>query len=112
MSKQTQDVFERIGQAARAAGDTVVTQVKVLELKAQIRSLLQSLGYMVYKTHTGVGVPQEDMDGKLAELDALYAKLDEARDQVSGDRKRAACPEGGTAFSSGDRFCRNCGETL
>jgi len=72
-----QDFFEKAGQTLRNAGDSVVRQAKIVEVKSQIRSKLQSLGYAVYKAQKN-GL-ESDVDGTISELNLLYGKLEDLR---------------------------------
>ena len=74
-----QDFFERVGQTVKTAGDTVVRQAKILEVKSQIRGKLQTLGYAVYKADRNGTEPS--LDGTISELNRLYEKLEDLREE-------------------------------
>ena len=121
MNSQTEDIFEKLGKAAKKAGETTarVTAetaetigqgVKVLELKSEIRNLLYELGKTVYAAHRENGL-SGDVGEQLATLDNRYAALKECQKKAC-EKRRQVCTACGSACGNGDRFCRKCGMTL
>lgn len=79
-------------------------------VERKVDGKLMEVGGLLYATHAGSPTDSDVLLGKLQEVDALKARLEEIQGTLSG--KGAACPNCGGAVQSGDRFCRECGGKL
>jgi hypothetical protein len=74
-----EDFFGKIGEGLKNAGDSVVRQARILEVKSQIRGKLQSLGFTVYKAKRSG--KEADVDRTISELNELYTRLEALREE-------------------------------
>ena len=67
---------------------------------------------MVYDLHRGAEVTNEEMDEKMAQVDAKQEKLAALRDKLAEMRSVTACPHCGKPCGKDDAYCSSCGAEL
>ena len=106
------DAAYGVGKKANELLAVAKLNIKIMELKGQVKTQMQELGQLLYATHTGTPTDSEVLLAKLQEVDALYAQIAELEALMGRQPAPAACPDCGTEFQEGDIFCRECGRKL
>lgn len=86
--------------------------IKIMELKGNVKTQMQELGQMIYATHTGDPTDSDILLAKLQEVDALYAQIAEYEEQIGKEAAPPTCGTCGAVTREGDAFCGECGEKL
>lgn len=97
--------------ASELAGATRLN-LQIFDLNTECEALYKEIGKMVYDLHRGVEVSNEDMDDKLAEVDAKQEKISALREELADMRSVVTCPHCGRVCSREDSFCAGCGSAL
>lgn len=107
---------QAMGKAADVAGkktNELVNSTRVsfliFDLNTEIEVLLKEVGKCVYLTHTGNEVSSEEIDSKIAAIDAKYQEIARLKAQQDQQRGAPQCPQCGKACSKSDTFCSACG---
>ena len=119
----TREKASQAGEAARAgaakatrAADDFMTFSKlkshVRETNNQIQERLQTIGEMVYATHTGKPSDMTEMERLLCEIDGLKAALAEDEQAIAALRNLRNCPGCGTPNPAEHIYCEECGSPL
>lgn len=102
--------------AANQVGTELLANAKVrmriVELEAQVNTLLRDLGKLLYATHTGTPTASEVMLEKLEEIDRLNAELEILKGGIAKEAPAPICPTCCAETQEGDEFCRECGGKL
>ena len=113
-SEAAQTVKANAANAAYAAGQvstellaTAKLNIKIVELKGNVKTAMQELGQLLYATHTGNPTDSEVLLAKMQEIDALKAQIAELQGETV-----TTCPFCGVRAQDGDVFCRECGNPL
>ena len=86
--------------------------IKIMELKGNVKTQMQELGELLYATHTGNPTDSEVLLAKLEEVDGLYAQIAELEEQIGKEASAPACGTCGAAVQEDALFCGECGEKL
>ena len=107
------------GRAADAAGKkatelagTTKVNLQIFDLNTECDVLFKEMGRMVYAVHRGKDVSNEEMDQKLAAVDAKQEKIAALRQSLAGMKSIVVCPHCGKACGQEDAFCPGCGGAL
>ncbi len=120
---KVREMAEKTGDAASCAADAArkkaaelagVTKanLQIFDLNTECDVLFKEMGRMVYAVHCGEDVSNEEMDQKLAAVDAKRQKIAALRETLAGTGDTVACPHCGRACGRGDAFCAGCGGAL
>ena len=107
------------GRAADAAGKKATElasatrlNLQIFDLNTECEVLYKEIGRMVYDLHRGAEISNDEMDEKIAAVDAKQEKIAALREELAGMRSVVVCPHCGKACSRGDSFCSGCGGAL
>lgn len=107
------------GRAAHAAGKKATElasatriNLQIFDLNTECEAIYKEIGKMVYDLHCGTEVSNDEMDEKIAEVDAKQEKIAALREELAGMRSIVVCPHCGKTCSREDAFCSGCGEKL
>ena len=95
--------------AGRKAGqfwDAGKARVRILELKGDEAFLYNQLGRIMYSVHKGQNAGLEEIEVKIAKLDAIRSELAELEKAGKEKKKCTVC---GHELDATDSFCRHCG---
>ena len=106
------DAAYGVGKKANELLSTAKLNIKIMELKGNVKTAMQELGQLLYATHTGNPTDSEILLAKLEEVDALYAKIAEYDEQLGKEPAAPVCGTCGAALQEGAAFCGECGEKL
>jgi len=108
-----------VAQAADAAGqkagelaDSTKLNLQLFDRNTEIEILFKELGKIVYLTHTGVEVEEQELESKIAQIDEKYAAIAEIRARLAAKKNAVRCPVCGEDCGKEDAFCRHCGSVL
>lgn len=96
------------GKQAAAATDRVRRGARLVRLRASVHSRLQTVGQMLYDTHSGRPADSEQFLDQLRRIDTLNDEIARCRG-TSSPRRCRTC---GADAHPGDRYCRQCGQKL
>ena len=107
------------GRAADAAGKKATElasatrlNLQIFDLNTECEVLYKEIGRMVYDLHRGAEISNDEMDEKIAAVDAKQEKVAALREELAGMRSVVVCPHWGKACSREDSFCSGCGGAL
>ena len=107
------------GRAADAAGKKATElasatrlNLQIFDLNTECEVLYKEIGRMVYDLHRGAEISNDEMDEKIAAVDAKQEKIAALREELAGMRSVEVCPHCGKACSREDSFCSGCGGAL
>lgn len=86
--------------------------IKIMELKGNVKTQMQELGELLYATHTGNPTDSDVLLEKLQGIDTLYAQIAECEEQIGKEAAVPACSTCGAVIREGAAFCGECGEKL
>lgn len=86
--------------------------IKIMELKGNVKTQMQELGELLYATHTGNPTESDVLLEKLQEIDALYAQIAEYEEQIGKETAVPTCSTCGAEIQEDAAFCGECGEKL
>ena len=101
-----------VGKKANELLTVAKLNIKIMELKGNVKTAMQELGQLLYATHTGTPTDSEVLLAKLEEVDALYAQIAEYEEQLGKEAVAPACDTCGASVQDGAAFCGECGEKL
>ena len=84
----------------------------IFDLNTECEALYKEIGKLVYDLHRGAEVTNEEMDEKMAQVDAKQEKLAALRDKLAEMRSVTACPHCGKPCGKDDAYCSSCGAEL
>ena len=97
--------------ATELAGATRIN-LQIFDLNTECEVLYKEIGRMVYELHRGNEVSNDEMDEKIAALDAKQEKIAALREELAGMRTIVVCPHCGKTCSREDAYCSGCGGAL
>lgn len=120
---KVKDLAEKTGDVASCAADaarkkatelagTTKINLQIFDLNTECDVLFKEMGRMVYAVHRGEDVSNEEMDQKLAAVDAKQEKIAALRQSLAGMKSIVVCPHCGKACGREDAFCPGCGGAL
>ena len=92
------------GVAGKKANDLALAtriNLQIFDLNTECEALYKEIGKLVYDLHRGAEITNEEMDEKMAQVDAKQEKLAALRDKLAEMRSVTACPH-----------CSSCGAEL
>ena len=90
----------------------LLSPLQIFDLNTECEALYKEIGKLVYDLHRGAEVTNEEMDEKMAQVDAKQEKLAELREKLAELRSVTACPHCGKPCGRDDAFCSACGKEL
>ena len=103
------------GVAGKKANDLALAtriNLQIFDLNTECEALYKEIGKLVYDLHRGAEVTNEEMDEKMAQVDAKQEKLAALRDKLAEMRSVTACPHCGKPCGKDDAYCSSCGAEL
>ena len=97
--------------ATELAGATRIN-LQIFDLNTECEVLYKEIGRMVYELHRGNEVSNDEMDEKIAALDAKQEKIAALREELAGMKTIVVCPHCGKTCSREDAYCSGCGGAL
>ena len=103
-----------IGEKAGQFVDVSRLNVKLLEIKSQIKSELEELGRISYESYIG----KEEIESRpefatqIEYLKELYNKLEKIKLQIAFMKNKILCKSCGFNNEVGSLYCAKCGENL
>ena len=97
--------------ATELAGATRIN-LQIFDLNPECEVLYKEIGRMVYELHRGSAVSNDEMDEKIAAVDAKQEKIAALREELAGMKTIVVCPHCGKTCSREDAYCSGCGGAL
>lgn len=104
--------------ASKKAGEFVENtklNLKLFDLNTDIETEYKEIGKLVYKTHLGEDISQEELEEHLAAADKKNDEINEIKERLGTDKPSAdtvKCNNCGKECSCECTFCPNCGSKL
>ena len=100
------------GKKATELASATRINLQIFDLNTECEVLYKEIGKLVYDLHRGMEVSSEEMDEKIAAVDAKQERVAALREELSGMRAVVVCPHCGKPCSREDAFCSSCGGAL
>lgn len=97
--------------ATELAGATRIN-LQIFDLNTECEVLYKEIGRMVYELHRGSEVSNDEMDEKIAAVDAKQEKIAALREELAEMKTIVVCPHCGKTCSREDAYCSGCGGAL
>lgn len=104
------DAVYGAGKRAGELVDAARIQLRVVDRRAEVNTLLREVGEILYATHTGEPSDSEILLAKLQEIDALKAEIAGLEEKLGRKPKPCTCETCGAVVHEGAAFCGECGE--
>ncbi len=112
ISQEVQKAGEFLVEKATVAKDYTVATWNAAELKNKINGLYKAIGVAVYKAHTEETDTAEEINGYIAEIDALKAALLEKEEIRTDLKNQKACPVCMKGVAKNSAYCPHCGAKM
>lgn len=109
---RARDVANDVGKKANDAVEISRLKLQVVSLGSDIDKVYQKLGLMVYEMVKAGSENRGLVDGCVAEVDALKARLDEVNGKIDELKNVRRCDSCGNAVDITAQFCPICGNLL
>lgn len=100
------------GKKATELASATRLNLQIFDLNTECEVLYKEIGRMVYDLHRGVEVSNDEMDEKIAAVDAKQEKIAALREELAGMKTIVVCPHCGKTCSREDAYCSGCGGAL
>ncbi len=103
------------GVASKKATNVVEStklNLRIFDLNSELDQLYKELGKMLYDTHCGMEIDQEEIQVKLILIDEKCQAVSEIRNKLQSLKTSSQCPNCGKECSANDVFCSGCGAQL
>jgi ribosomal protein L40E len=87
-------------------------KITYLQVNGEIKSKYEALGARVYDMYKTGEENTEELLAMTAELDTLYAKLEQLQARIDALDKYLSCPNCGTRSKLSATYCNHCGTRL
>ena len=109
---KAKDVANDLGHRANDVVEVSKLRLSVVSLGSDIDKVYQKLGLMIYEMVKAGTSNQELVNGCVAEIDALKAKLEEVNQKIDALKNVRRCDSCGNAVDITAQFCPMCGSLL
>lgn len=100
------------GKKANELASATRLNLQIFDLNTECEVLYKEIGRRVYDLHRGVEVSNDEMDEKIAAVDAKQEKITALREELAGMKTIVVCPHCGKTCSREDAYCSGCGGAL
>lgn len=100
------------GKKATELASATRIHLQVFDLNTECEVLYKEIGKLVYSLHRGDEVSNDEMDEKVAQLDAKQEKIAALREELAGMKTVVICPQCNRPCNKDDAFCAGCGGAL
>ncbi len=101
----------KVGEETGKLVNTSKLKINVSELKSEIRRHTEDIGKTVV-ANPAMFAGNPEIAGKLAEIKAAEAKIEELKAEIAANQNKVACTNCGIENSTAASFCHNCGAKL
>ncbi len=101
-----------VGKKAEKVVDISKIRFAISDVKKEISSKMESLGFYVYESVKDDDFTVESLAEKRAEIDELYTQLESLKAQLATAKNKIRCPECSFDNSKEAVFCMKCGTKL
>ena len=106
------DTARVAGKKAGQMVDAAKLNVQIFDLNTELNDVLRQLGQVMFDTHRGAEIDNDNLPHLLSKADELTGRIAELRDRVAALRHSRTCAACGAACGREDQFCRVCGQKL
>ena len=92
--------------------DISMLRFNVADIQKEISTKYEALGKMVYESVKSGKSASAGFDEQIAEIDALFKKLEDVNEKLNALRHKAVCPRCGFLNDEKSLFCSRCGAKL
>ncbi len=100
------------GKKASELASATRLNLQIFDLNTECEVLYKDIGRLVYELHKGEEVSNDEMEARIAAIDAKQEKIAALREQLGGMRSVVTCLQCGRLCSREDAFCAGCGSAL
>ncbi len=119
MTNTFDEIFDTVRELASKAGKKTTELVDLSKVRLEIASInsdikrgFEKLGSLTYSAYNKDCDNSELVKHCVAEIDALYQRLEECKGKIDAAKKVVRCPECGTANNIIATYCYVCGTKL
>lgn len=103
---------DALGEKAGQLVDVSKLNIKMAELKNDMKNGYINLGKAVYKAKKDNATDDATINYEIAQIDNLSLQIDELKKQIATMTNKVLCKSCGQPNEKGSHFCTKCGEEL
>lgn len=103
---------DALGEKAGQFVDVSKLNIKLAELKSDLRTEFENLGKTVYHSEKNDTNAELEIKSGIAQIDNLGLQIEELKKQIASMKNKVLCKACGSQNEEGSSYCAKCGESL
>lgn len=103
---------DALGEKAGQFVDVSKLNIKMAELKSDLKNEYEALGKTVYNCEKNHIDNASEVTNASLRIDSIYMQIEELKKQVAKMKNKVLCKECGNANNVNDSYCGKCGKEL
>lgn len=103
---------DALGEKAGQFVDVSKLNIKLAELKSDLRAEFENLGKTVYHSEKNDTDANSEIKSGIAQIDNLSLQIEELKNQIASMKNKVLCKSCGSQNEEGSSYCAKCGESL
>ncbi len=103
---------DALGEKAGQFVDVSKLNIKMAELKSDLKNEYEALGKTVYNCEKNHIDSASEVTNASLRIDSIYMQIEELKKQVAKMKNKVLCKECGNANNVNDSYCGKCGKEL
>ena len=103
---------DALGEKAGQFVDVSKLNIKMAELKSDLKNEYEALGKTVYTCEKNHIDSASEVTNASLRIDSIYMQIEELKKQVAKMKNKVLCKECGNANNVNDSYCGKCGKEL
>ncbi len=103
---------DALGEKAGQFVDVSKLNIKLAELKADLRTEFENLGKTAYHSEKNGADLKESIKSGIAQIDNISLQIEELKKQIASMKNKILCKSCGNQNEEDSSYCAKCGESL
>ncbi len=103
---------DALGEKAGQFVDVSKLNIKLAELKSDLKAEFENLGKTVYHSEKNDSDIESEIRSGIAQIDNLNLQIEELKKQIASMKNKILCKSCGSQNEEGSSYCTKCGESL
>ena len=104
--------FDAIGEKAGQIVDVSKLNIRMVELKSDMKNEYETLGKVVYKAKKENVEDDVTINYEIAQIDNLNMQIEELKKQIATMKNKVLCTSCGEPNEIGAHYCSKCGDQI
>ncbi len=101
-----------IGEKAGQFVDTSKLNIKMAEMKSELKKEFESLGKTVYNANKNNTESKFEVDIQIRQIDSLHVQIEKLKNEIAAMKNKTLCKACGNQNEKDSSFCAKCGGEL